>query len=107
VFQVVVLDPDSGELSESRFEPSPARLADWAMHWQGKLAAVVIEATTGWRWVAREPEQHGFEVHLVDPGGRARCGVAAPPEDRPARRALARDVACARLAVGVRGLVAA
>ncbi len=68
VFQAVVLDPDSGELSESRFEPSRERLGDWAMQWQGKLAAVAIEATTGWRWVARELEAHGFEVHLVDPG---------------------------------------
>ena len=68
VFQVVVLDPDSGELCECRFEPSRERLGDWAMEWQGKLAAVAIEATTGWRWVARELEAHGFEVHLVDPG---------------------------------------
>src|SRR6266487_7093639 len=68
VFQAVVLDPGSGELSESRFEPSRERLGDWAMEWQGKLAAVAIEATTGWRWVARELEAHGFEVHLVDPG---------------------------------------
>src|SRR5262249_61310829 len=50
VFQAVVLDPDSGELSESRFEPSRETLRDWAMKWQGELAAVAIEATTGWRW---------------------------------------------------------
>jgi transposase len=68
VFQAVVLDPGSGELSESRFEPSRERLNDWAIEWQGKLAAVAIEATTGRRWVARELQAHGFEVHLVDPG---------------------------------------
>jgi transposase len=68
VFQAVVLDPDSGELSECRFEPSRERLNDWAMEWQGKVAAVAIEATTGWRWVVRELQAHGFEVHLVDPG---------------------------------------
>ena len=68
VFQVVVLDPDTGELSESRFAPSRERLGEWAAEWQGKLAAVAIESTTGWRWVARELEQRGFEVHLVDPG---------------------------------------
>jgi transposase len=68
VFQVVVLDPDSGELSESRFEPSRERLNDWAIEWQGRLAAVAIEATTGWRWVARELQARGLEVHLVDPG---------------------------------------
>jgi len=37
VFQVVVLDPDSGELSESRFEPSRERLSEWAAEWRGKL----------------------------------------------------------------------
>src|SRR3954453_12161141 len=68
VFQAVVLDPDSGELFESRFAPSRERLSDWAIEWQGKLAAVAIEATTGWRWVARELQARGFEVHLVDPG---------------------------------------
>jgi transposase len=68
VFQAVVLDPSSGELTESRFQPSRAGLGDWAVRWEGKLAAVAIEATTGWRWVARELEQCGFEVHLVDPG---------------------------------------
>ena len=68
VFQAAVLDPESGELRESRFQPSRERLDDWAMEWQGKLAAVAIEATTGWRWVARELEARGFEVHLIDPG---------------------------------------
>lgn len=68
VFRGVVLDPESGELSECRFEPSRVRLGGWAMEWQGRLAAVAIEATTGWRWVARELERQGFEVHLVDPG---------------------------------------
>jgi transposase len=68
VFQAVVLDPDTGELAERRFEPSRERLAEWACEWRGKLAAVAVEATTGWRWVARELEQLGFEVHLIDPG---------------------------------------
>jgi len=68
VFQAVVLEPDTGELCESRFEPSRERLGEWADEWQGKLAAIAVESTTGWRWVARELEQRGFEVHLVDPG---------------------------------------
>jgi transposase len=68
LFRVVVLDPDSGELSESRFEPSRERLTDWAVEWKGRLAAVAVEATTGWRWVARQLEADGFEVDLVDPG---------------------------------------
>src|SRR5262249_1481541 len=68
VFQAVGLDPDSGELSESRFAPSRERLEEWAAEWQDRVAAVAIEATTGWRWVARELRAHGFEVHLIDPG---------------------------------------
>jgi transposase len=68
VFQAVVLDPDSGELSESRFVPSRAELDEWMICWRGRLAGVAIEATTGWRWVARRLEEHGFEVHLADPG---------------------------------------
>jgi transposase len=34
---------------------------------QGRLAAVAIEATTGWRWVCRELNALGFDVRLVDP----------------------------------------
>src|SRR6476619_2287251 len=56
VFQAVVLDPESGELRESRFQPSREGLDEWAIEWKGKLAAVAIEATTGWRWVVRELE---------------------------------------------------
>ncbi len=63
-----MLDPETGELNESRFEPSRERLGEWMGEWDGKLTAVAIEATTGWRWVARELERRGFEVHLVDPG---------------------------------------
>src|SRR5438128_5874852 len=68
VFQAVVLDPETGELRERRFAPRREELADWAMEWQGRLAAVAIEATTGWRWVARELQERGFEVRLVDAG---------------------------------------
>ncbi len=68
VFQAAVLDPETGELRESRFAATREKLDDWAMQWQGRLAAVAIEATTGWRWVARELQQRGLEVHLVDPG---------------------------------------
>ncbi len=48
VFHAVVLDPETGELTESRFEPTRDELGDWAMRWQGKLAALAIEATTAW-----------------------------------------------------------
>jgi sugar (pentulose or hexulose) kinase len=39
VFQAVVLDADSGELSESRFQPTHTELGNWASEWQGKLVA--------------------------------------------------------------------
>jgi hypothetical protein len=104
VFQAVVLDPDTGELSESRIAPSRERLGEWASAWQGKLAAVAIESTTGWRWVARELE----ERWLQGPPGRSRtrecvAWTPAAPQDGQARRALARARARAA-AVGVRGV---
>src|SRR4051812_29688690 len=91
VLQAVVLDPESGELRESRFAPSRERLADWAIGWQGKLAAVAIEATIGWRWVARELQAHGFEVHLVDSGRASalRARRRQPKTDRLDARWLA------------------
>jgi len=67
VLQSAVLEPASGEFTEQRFSGREG-LADWAMRWRGRVAAVAIEATTGWRWVARELQAAGFEVHLVDPG---------------------------------------
>ena len=65
--QAVVLDGESGELAEQRLA-GQEQLADWAMRCRGRLAAVAIEATTGWRWVARELQAAGFDVRLVDPG---------------------------------------
>jgi hypothetical protein len=53
-FQAAVLDPDSGEVVEERFSADREGLARWAKHWGGRVAAVAIEATTGWRWVWRD-----------------------------------------------------
>src|SRR5712692_6739597 len=66
-FQAAVLDVDSGETSERRFGATREELKDWAMPLQGRLAAVAIEATNGWRWVWRELSALGFDVRLVDP----------------------------------------
>ena len=68
VFQAAVFDPGSGEVVEERFPATRERLGDWAMEWQGRLTAVAIEATSGWRWVVRELQQHGYVVQLADPG---------------------------------------
>jgi transposase len=79
VFQAAVLDPESGELVEERFAASREALGDWAVRWRDKVTAVAIEATTGWRWVARELEGGGFDVRLADPGElRARRGKKRP-----------------------------
>src|SRR5262249_9531068 len=80
VFQAAVLDPETGELTESRFQPTREELGEWAIKWSGKLQAIAIEATTGWRWGARDLEQSGFEVHLVDPG---RAGALPGRRGRP------------------------
>jgi transposase len=66
-FQAVVFDSESGETSERRFEAGREELRDWAMPLQGRVGAVAVEATTGWRWVWRELSALGFEVRLADP----------------------------------------
>src|SRR2546428_7838870 len=66
-FQAAVLDPDSGQVVEERFPADRQSLARWAEPWRGRVVAVAIEATTGWRWVWRELVALGFEVRLAEP----------------------------------------
>lgn len=66
-FQAAVLDPESGEVVEARFSADRESLARWAGEWKGRVGAVAIEATTGWRWVWRELVSYGFEVQLAEP----------------------------------------
>jgi transposase len=66
-FQAAVLDPESGEVVEARFSADRESLARWAEEWRGRVAAVAIEATTGWRWVWRELVAYGFDVRLAEP----------------------------------------
>ena len=68
VLQVAVLDDDNGELNEERLPASREALAAWARRRRRRLQAVAIEATSGWRWVARELQAAGLEVRLTDPG---------------------------------------
>ena len=65
-FHAAVLDVETGETSERRFDATREELDDWAMPLQGRVAAVAIEATNGWRWVWRELSIRGFDVRLVD-----------------------------------------
>jgi transposase len=63
-----VLDLESGTLGERRFPASQQALEEWAAPYRGKLAAVAVEATSGWRWVVARLQALGFQVQLVDPG---------------------------------------
>jgi hypothetical protein len=67
VFQAAVFDPESGEVVEARFSADRESLVRWATEWQGRVESVVIEATTGWRWVWRELVAFGFDVRLAEP----------------------------------------
>jgi transposase len=68
VFQAAVLDVASGALAEERFAATREAVDDWAMRYRGRVGAVAVEATTGWRWVVARLQRHGFEVQLIDPG---------------------------------------
>src|SRR5918994_5620962 len=68
VFQGAVLDLESGTLGERRFPASQQALEEWAAPYGGRLAAVAVEATSGWRWVVARLQALGFQVQLVDPG---------------------------------------
>jgi transposase len=81
LFQAAVLDGASGELRQERLPATREALNDWATRWQGKLEAVALEATTGWRWVARELQARGVDVRLCDPGeARALGGSKRRPK---------------------------
>lgn len=81
IFQAAVLDAETGELVQERLPATREALDDWASRWERKLGAVALEATTGWRWVARELQARGFDVRLCDPGqARALGGSKRRPK---------------------------
>ena len=82
VFQAAVFDPADGAITEERFKASPERLVDWLVAWDGKLDVVALEATTGWRWVARELQSRGIEVRLTDAGQASALQGKRPKNDR-------------------------
>jgi transposase len=71
-FQAAVLDAESGEIVESRFAATREALAVWVSEWDGKLDVVAVEATCGWRWVARKLQAAGVEVRLASRRRRSR-----------------------------------
>src|SRR5215218_4812683 len=81
IFQAAVLDGETGEFVQERLPASREALADWATRWAGKLEAVALEATTGWRWVARALPTRRVDVRLCDPGeARALGGSKRRPK---------------------------
>ena len=97
-FQAAVLDPESGEVVEERFSADRASLARWAEEWHGRVVAVAIEATTGWRWVWRELSARGFDVRLAEPVqarallGRRRSAKTDRLDARWLARLLAKEI---------------
>ena len=101
-FQVAVLDPESDEVVDARLSADRECHRYCAEEWHGRVAAVAIEATTGWRWVWRELVSCGFDVRLAEPvQALGAAGQAAEREDRSPRRALAGAVAREGHASGV------
>ena len=98
VFQAAVFDPESGEVVEDRFSADRESLRRWSDQWRGCVTAVVIEATTGWRWVWRELVVSGFDVRLAEPVqargllGRRRSAKTDRLDARWLARLLAREM---------------
>jgi transposase len=71
VLQAASLDVETGVTSDWRLLCGREALALWVDGFDGRLACVAIEATTGWKWIAEELEARGVEVLLLDPGEAA------------------------------------
>ena len=69
--QAASLEEESGVTSEARLTADRPSLHAWVDGFEGRLKRVAIEATTGWKWIARELETRGVEVLLLDPGEAA------------------------------------
>lgn len=92
-FQAAVLDPEGGEVVEAHFSADRARLGRWADEWQGQVAAVAIEVTTGWRWAGASSRRAASTWGWRSRCSRVRCsGRRRKRQDRPARRVLARSL---------------
>ena len=62
------LDTATGEVSRGRIRPAD-RLGfrRWLGRFEGKEVEAALEATTGWRFMVREPRAVGAGVHLAEP----------------------------------------
>src|SRR3954462_3291025 len=104
-FQAAVLDPANGEITEERFKASREALVAWIEASDGGLDVVAIEATTGWRWFARERQGRGIDGGLTDPGQASALQGARkrPKNDRLDARWLVMLLAREMLPRGVAG----
>jgi transposase len=66
------LDTDSGELGRARASPAHrGEVRRFLAGFAGRRLEVVLEATTGWRFVVEELRAIGAEVHLAEPAETA------------------------------------
>jgi hypothetical protein len=66
------LDVVSGESRRGRISPAAREpLREWLRQFAGERATFVLEATTGWRFVAEEIERAGHVARLCDPAETA------------------------------------
>ncbi len=62
------LDLDTGQVRRGRMMPASRQaVREWVLGIDAAGTDVVLEATTGWRFVAEELERAGVRVHLADP----------------------------------------
>jgi transposase len=62
------LDTETGEVWRGEIRPATrVRLREWLGRFQGRQAAIALEATTGWRFVVEELQAAGIEAHLAEP----------------------------------------
>jgi transposase len=71
LLQAASLDEESGLTSEARLTADRPSLHARVDGFESRLETVAIEATTGWKWIARELLERGVEVRLLDPGEAA------------------------------------
>ncbi|MPZ91655.1 MAG: IS110 family transposase [Actinobacteria bacterium] len=61
-------DLSTGEIKRGRIMPAArAAVREWLSQFEGRDAHVVLEATTGWRFVVEEMQRIGVTPHLAEP----------------------------------------
>jgi transposase len=66
------LDRETGEVAGGRIAPTTREvMRAWLTPLRGRDVDVVLEATTGWRFVCEEVTAAGLRVHLADPAETA------------------------------------